>query len=490
MTLDEIVLHDFGVYAGENKIQLTPTTDRPIILFGGLNGAGKTTILDALQLCLFGPAAQCSERGNSGYHEYLEQLIHRQSHYGQAAVGLVFRRFIEGKEVRYRVTRTWGKYSGKIRESLEVTIDKTPAPVIARNWQEHVSQIMPANIAHLFFFDGEKAVLYASPENARNLIQTAVHNLLGMDMVDQACRDLQILERRRRAENIRQIDRDTIAAKEAEIGDLEKQMSKLTEDCAEIQSQIIDPGRRKLSELNQSYREQGGALLDIQEKIERRLRRVKKCLASLDARMRSLSEGRLPILVLMGLLQWINEIGEKENMSRREQLLADELESRDEKILRLLPQSAEGQQIATIFKQFSKADIRRRREDAKREMLLNLDQNTEFIIADLTKSEKNRLATDLLKILDQWPKWKDRLDAASNEIDNIPKDDVVTEIIRTRDSLQKEVNYAEGKLSMMNDRRKHLQEQCEKLRQEIDEIERENTIIKLEHEDFDTISVT
>lgn len=55
MILDEIILHDFGTYGGRQNITLTPDSpDRPIILFGGLNGGGKTTLLDALQLCFSG----------------------------------------------------------------------------------------------------------------------------------------------------------------------------------------------------------------------------------------------------------------------------------------------------------------------------------------------------------------------------------------------------------------------------------------------------
>lgn len=216
MTLDEIVLHDFCAYAGKNTICLTPQPNKPVILFGGLNGAGKTTVLDALQLCLFGAAAQCAGRAGGAYHDYLSRAINRDALYKQASVGLVFRRFSEGKEARYRITRIWKKSGSGIKESLDVTIDKKPAPAVARNWEAHVNQIMPANIAHLFFFDGEKAALYASPEGVRDLVKTGVQGLLGMDIVEQTERDLQTLERRRRAEKLPEIDRSTMLEKEKE----------------------------------------------------------------------------------------------------------------------------------------------------------------------------------------------------------------------------------------------------------------------------------
>ena len=52
MILDQVTLRNFGLYAGSQTVTLTPPSqDKPIILIGGLNGGGKTTFLDALQLC-------------------------------------------------------------------------------------------------------------------------------------------------------------------------------------------------------------------------------------------------------------------------------------------------------------------------------------------------------------------------------------------------------------------------------------------------------
>jgi len=68
MILDSITLKNFGVYRGEQKADLAPVSDqKPIVLFGGMNGGGKTTLLDAVQLGLYGPKARCAGRGKLGY---------------------------------------------------------------------------------------------------------------------------------------------------------------------------------------------------------------------------------------------------------------------------------------------------------------------------------------------------------------------------------------------------------------------------------------
>ena len=78
MIFTEIIIHNFGIYKGRHVVDLTPkSANRPIILLGGLNGGGKTTFLDALQLTLYGKFAKCSNREELSYNDYLKDSINR-----------------------------------------------------------------------------------------------------------------------------------------------------------------------------------------------------------------------------------------------------------------------------------------------------------------------------------------------------------------------------------------------------------------------------
>lgn len=485
MTLDEIVLHDFCAYAGDNTIRLTPEPDRPVVLFTGLNGAGKTTILDALQLCLFGAAAQCAGRAGGPYHDYLERAIHRGSRYGQASVGLVFRRFAEGKEARYRVTRSWKKSRTGVKEDLEVTVDRISAPSVARNWDAHVGQIMPASLAHLFFFDGERAAQYASPESARELVQTGIYSLLGVNIVEQAVLDLRTLERRRQAEKLPEEDRVAIDERRAEAEELGRKIAALTLQSAEIRSRRIDAGGRKLEKLQEDYRNLGGDLRDRAGPIKRRRDRVRRCCEAVKERMRILAEGRLPLLLVPDLLSWMTKRHQQEGASRRAALLADVLEERDRKMIETLPETNWKAQAAAALKKFSADDLARRRADAQTDVLMDMDDSAAAVATMLTEGGLQDAARQMDALLAKWKKWSARLEDMENELHSIPEEDVFAANLRAQEELDRDIKSAEEEVGSLEQEEKQARDRCDKLGDEIREIEEQNILARAARKDKD-----
>jgi len=60
--LEKIILNNFGVYQDNVSISLPQNTDKNICLVDGNNGFGKTTILNAVEYCLFGIKEKYAER--------------------------------------------------------------------------------------------------------------------------------------------------------------------------------------------------------------------------------------------------------------------------------------------------------------------------------------------------------------------------------------------------------------------------------------------
>ena len=249
MILDSITLTDFGPYAGHQQISLTPPSrDKSVILFGGLNGGGKTTLLDAILLCLFGAHAKTSNRGRIGYLRYLSRCIHNHSERDSASIQLSFRHTIEGTEDHYKLRRYWKRSNGRCTEDFNVLKNGRFAPALADNWASQVEELMPANIAHLFLFDGEQIERYASPSDSASLVGAAIQNLLGLDIVDQLEKDMRVFQRRKEAEHIDDATRARVAGAEADLQTVQGRLARAKQDRAALRTHEIDRRGREVAE--------------------------------------------------------------------------------------------------------------------------------------------------------------------------------------------------------------------------------------------------
>jgi DNA sulfur modification protein DndD len=190
MILDQLTLENFCLYRGRQEFDLTPSTGggrhRPIVLFGGINGGGKTTLLDALQLALYGPRARCSKRNGLAYDEFLRRSVHSGVPAGtRAGVTLSFRYSLDGREHLYDVRRTWSAEGGKVRENLKVYRDGEIDNWVTDNWPQLVEELFPLDIAQLFFFDAEKIRTLAEDESSSRALEAAIKSLLALGLVDQ-----------------------------------------------------------------------------------------------------------------------------------------------------------------------------------------------------------------------------------------------------------------------------------------------------------------
>ena len=81
MIFKRLILENFRVFNGLEHIDLSPRKagvfHQSVILFGGLNGAGKTSILTAIRLALLGKRAVSDAISKKDYQTYLAEQINR-----------------------------------------------------------------------------------------------------------------------------------------------------------------------------------------------------------------------------------------------------------------------------------------------------------------------------------------------------------------------------------------------------------------------------
>lgn len=440
MILDSLTLHNFGVYAGRQTIDLAPPSpQQPVVLIGGLNGGGKTSLLDAIQLCLFGPHAKISNRANLVYSDYLSRSIHRRSGVAEAAIELTFRHTVEGAEDHYMLHRSWRRSDSGCKERLEVFKNGRAEPVLAENWATQVDDFIPAHIAHLFLFDGEQIESYADQENSAALIGSAIQNLLGLDIVDQLEKDLVVYERRKRTESKDESAQAQIQKVDSELKALRARSDELNQARASLQVHKLDRKQRSLREIEDQYRKVGGPLYEQKASIERALSKAEQVVRSGETEMRNLAGGALPLTLVRNLLTSMDTRDRKEQEIRSSRDLLNGLKQRDQVLLKHLRAHCKDAKTIKEVQAFLEEDRAERSELSKKDIILDMLPETRSDLQFLLRSGLKEAMVEAGNKHTKQLEDRRQVEQIQSEQQSIPSQDMIAELVREREKLRKEI---------------------------------------------------
>jgi len=339
MIIESISFFNAGVFRGPHSVNLAPSdsTRFPIVLIGGKNGRGKTTLLDSIHFVLYGKNARlANRRGGQGWDDFLKDFKNRQAPTSEmASVGLAIRLHTEGVEHLLEVQREWKVTGTKVKETLTVKMDGEDAPDLANDWIDYVESLIPSQIAHLFLFDGEQIEALAAPEKAREILRTGIYGLLGADLVGRLDKDLQALERRIRLASASVVDAQKIESLEQDF--LRARQQRDTLDIA-IQIKEKDYVERlaEFQELQHRIQAQGGDLLEHRVGLEVEERSLLDKMTELEVEIRRMHGGILPLAGVIDLLNLINEQATREQRLQGGREWLTRLEARDRKLIKSL----------------------------------------------------------------------------------------------------------------------------------------------------------
>ncbi|UHH10122.1 DNA sulfur modification protein DndD [Luteimonas fraxinea] len=263
MLIRNIVLEDFGLYAGRQVIDVQPTRGarkaRPIILVGGKNGAGKTSLLEAVRLTLYGKLALGERTSQSAYEDYLRSRVHTgpsAGGLGRASVGIEFEFAESGVVHIYEVSRAWTVRGNVVQESMDLRKNGETVTVVPRNeWQNFLHELLPVGVSQLFFFDGEKITEIAEDSTDGHQLSAAIRSLLGIDLVGRLRTDLGLyLSRNQRSDVGSNQELETILAERDKI---DEEVRSLSDQRADLQTQL-DGQRRESAKAQQRFTVGGG----------------------------------------------------------------------------------------------------------------------------------------------------------------------------------------------------------------------------------------
>jgi len=345
MIIKSLTLNNFRVFSGNNDINLAPqSTDKSIILFGGLNGTGKTSILAGIRVALYGRAAFGINMTAAEYQEQLAALIHNGNGITQnkASIELVFTYSQQGVESEYKVIRTWQRGQ---KDKLFLYKNDIPESSLGYDQcQAFLNELIPIGIADLFFFDGEKIADLAEDQSG-NVLRTAVRRLLGIDVIERLKNDLNIFLKPHQAQAMPDKLKKEIATLEAQRKDLEDLSDILVNEADGLATPIIALNK-DISDANNSVMDLGGAWAKTKAQEEARVKELQTLKKSLEANIRKEMEGALPLSLAKNTLNNLLKTLEDEAQAKQKHAFVKELSNYKQQISQHLNSDNKAEQAA------------------------------------------------------------------------------------------------------------------------------------------------
>jgi DNA sulfur modification protein DndD len=368
MIIQRLTLINFCLYRGQQSFNLAPARRNgkgaPIVLLGGINGGGKTTVLDAIQLALYGSRALCSKRGALSYEQYLRECIHHGAAAGESAsVALSFRFASEGEEHLFEVSRAWSVRGQKLHEELSVSCDGERDRWRSDNWNQIVEELLPLGISQLFFFDAEKIRFLAEDETCSAVLGSAIKSLLGLDLAERLIADAGAMESRLARQVLSDDAREEIARLDAAIAEHDVRLAKFREEMAALKTEE-DGAVAVVRQAERRYAARGGEYWAEREARQQRLGEVRSQEKMIQSQLVALAAGALPLALLSGLLERMAAQDERERCAREGQSVLDLLKRRDGQLLTSLDASGVAVKAIAAVRNWQDADRARREGDA------------------------------------------------------------------------------------------------------------------------------
>ena len=190
MIIRKLVLHNFGIYAGTNELAFDG--NKNVVLIGGMNGRGKTTILEAVLLALYGRNSFAyTESKFQSYSRYLDSYVNKAD--GTCVCYVILDFEMDGSD--YTVKRSWKGNKRTINDNIEVWQDGKPNEFLTENWVMFMENLLPSGLSNFFFFDGEKIAELAADSTDEKL-KDSIKSLLGIEVLESLDRNLAKLLRK------------------------------------------------------------------------------------------------------------------------------------------------------------------------------------------------------------------------------------------------------------------------------------------------------
>lgn len=293
---------------------------KSIFLVGGMNGAGKTSVMEAINICLYG------ERADNIY----KCINHKELAKGNAFVSFELEFTTDSFETIV-VSRSWSANTCEqplakdLVEKLIVVKDGKRVSVQNKEmWQDYINSTIPKSITQFFFFDGEKIQQVAADDHSEVLLKDSLEAALGIQYISRLADDVLYIKQEERRGFVEISDED-IEYKESELKKERRRLKDKQDELFDCQTQIAEYKQQK-EEASVRFKNIFSIDPESSEVIKQKeKKRISLSSQSnqLDSQIKNLIEKYLPWAMAGQLFEPLKQQIEKEKTALQSKFFAD-----------------------------------------------------------------------------------------------------------------------------------------------------------------------
>lgn len=305
MTIKKLIMHNFGVYSSTNVLEFA--SNKPVVLVGGMNGRGKTTILEAILLSLYGSNSFAyTESKFNTYGQYLKSYVNKTDGTLETYLEIEFSMDNSNKEV-YNVRREWDGKGIRVHERIIVKKSGEESTFLTENWPMFVENILPSALSSFFFFDGEKIAELAVEETSEQM-KESIKAMLGITVLDTLQSDVnKIIVRLCKANeenhDLKKLEKLRSTKENAE------QVLYDADINIENQKIELEQLQLELEQLNSEYAVKGGGILEQKNRLISQRAEFIVSVSGCQEQLLDLVAAELPLALVSDLLVDIEREG-------------------------------------------------------------------------------------------------------------------------------------------------------------------------------------
>ena len=185
MQITKLELDNFSSYEGKTVFDFTVKKKKPIVLIGGLNGAGKTSIFTAIKIALYGPLAFGYTGNNAFYSKKIRGFINDKAFQAQpftSGVSIEIKLKRDRETRYYTINRSWSIIDSKIEEEYTIYEGRKKLEESEKIlFESFILNIIPIDLFEFFLFDGEEVGSIFSSEGYNKYLKNALLTMCGID---------------------------------------------------------------------------------------------------------------------------------------------------------------------------------------------------------------------------------------------------------------------------------------------------------------------